>query len=154
MPRLNKVTLIGHLGADPDVKNLQNGGKAVSFSMATDDSYRDQQSGDRIERTDWHRCVVFAPKVIESIEKLKASSSLKGTQVYIEGKLRTRSYEQDGIKKYVTEIVISSFEGFQLLGKRDTNGTPPVASNDDANANGDHGTSPSPQAAADDDIPF
>ena len=146
MPRLNKITLIGHLGNDPEVRTFTNGGKAATFTVATDDSYRDQQTGNRIERTDWHRCVIFAPKIVESVEKMQKSGTLKGKQVYIEGKLRTRNYDdKNGEKRYVTEIVILSFEGFQLLGKRDPNAAPPP---ENGGENGGQGARP------DDDIPF
>ena len=146
MPRLNKTTLIGHLGAQPEVVTMQNGGKVATFSVATDDSYRDQQSGNRVERADWHRCVVYAPRIVESIEKLMANGDLKGSQVYVEGKLRTRTWEKDGDKRYSTEIIVNDFSGFQLLGKRNNNGdAKPAASNE---ANGQAAPAPQPAAAA------
>ena len=129
MPKLNKASLIGHLGAQPEVVTMQSGGKVATFSVATDDSYRDQ-SGNKVERAEWHRCVVYAPRIIESVEKLMANGDLKGSQIYVEGKLRTRSWEKDGSKRYSTEILINDFGGLQLLGKRNKDDAPPPASNE------------------------
>jgi single-strand DNA-binding protein len=119
MPRLNKVQLVGHIGHDPEFHTFQNNGRSASVSIATDDSYTDKTSGDRVNRTEWHRIVVFGEKLVDTIEKLNTTSSLKGAQIFVEGKMRTRSWEdKDKVKRYTTEVVVTSFEGFQLLGKK------------------------------------
>jgi single-strand DNA-binding protein len=119
MPRLNKVSLIGHTGSDPEFHTFQNGGRCVTLSVATDDSYRDSQSGELVKRTEWHRVVLFGQKLVEVVEKLHRDNPLKGSQIYIEGKLRTRAWEdQNKVKRYTTEVVVVGWEGFQLLGKK------------------------------------
>lgn len=110
---LNKVMLIGHLGNDPESR--QAGGNTVcNFTVATSESYKDSK-GDTIERTEWHRIVVWG-KLAEICKQYLA----KGRQVYIEGKLQTRSWEKDGQKQYTTEIVASAM---QMLGKGDGQGS-------------------------------
>jgi single-strand DNA-binding protein len=144
MPRLNKVSLVGHLGSDPEIRTLQNNSRNATVNIATDDSYKNRETGERVQRTDWHRVVVWGAPLVDTIEKLAAKGSLKGRQVFIEGKLRTRSYEQDGQKKFTTEVIVTSFEGFQLLGKKPAN-------------QGSAAPSDAPEAAApaqDADIPF
>ena len=98
MPSLNKVILIGHLGKDPDVKYLPNGTVVASTSLATSERY--QKDGEWKENTEWHNIVAYAKAAEILGEHFK-----KGTLTYIEGKLRTRSWEKDGAKKYITEIV-------------------------------------------------
>jgi len=99
---VNKVQIIGTLGRDPEMKYLPSGSAVVSVSVATDESYQDKQSGQKVEKTEWHRLTGFG-KVAEIIgQYLK-----KGSKAYFEGKLRTNEYEKDGIKRYSTEIVIN-----------------------------------------------
>lgn len=99
---VNKVQIIGTLGRDPEMKYLPSGSAVVSVSVATDESYQDKQSGQKVEKTEWHRMTAFG-KLAEIIgQYLK-----KGSKAYFEGKLRTNEYEKDGIKRYSTEIVIS-----------------------------------------------
>ena len=99
---VNKVQIIGTLGRDPEMKYLPSGSAVVSLSVATDESYNDKQSGQKVERTEWHRISAFG-KLAEIIgQYLK-----KGSKAYFEGKLRTNEYEKDGIKRYSTEIVVS-----------------------------------------------
>lgn len=99
---VNKVQIIGTLGRDPEMKYLPSGSAVVSVSVATDESYNDKQSGQKVEKTEWHRLTGFG-KVAEIIgQYLK-----KGSKAYFEGKLRTSEYEKDGIKRYSTEIVIN-----------------------------------------------
>lgn len=98
---LNKVTLIGRVGKDPQVKQFSNGNSIVEFSIATDDSYKDKE-GNKVEQTDWHNIKSTFKSLNSTIEKYVK----KGMQVYIEGKIKTRSYDdKDGNKRYVTEIV-------------------------------------------------
>jgi len=99
---VNKAIIIGTLGRDPEMKYLPSGSAVVSVSVATDESYNDKQSGQKVEKTEWHRLTAFG-KVAEIIgQYLK-----KGSKAYFEGKLRTNEYEKDGIKRYSTEIVIN-----------------------------------------------
>ena len=97
---INKVILIGNLGRDPETRYAQNGGAVTNFSVATSESWRDRTSGENQERTEWHNVVCFARLAEIAGEYLR-----KGSKVYIEGSLRTTSWEQDGQKKYRTEIM-------------------------------------------------
>ena len=109
---VNKVQIIGTLGRDPEMKYLASGDAVVSVSVATDESYNDKQSGQKVEKTEWHRLTAFG-KLAEIIgQYLK-----KGSKAYFEGKLRTNEYEKDGIKRYSTEIIISDM--MMLDGKQD-----------------------------------
>ena len=111
---VNKVQLIGRVGKDPSVKHFQNNGAIAEFSLATDDSYKNKQ-GEKVEQTDWHNIKVTGQKQAEIAEKYIK----KGTLLYVEGKLKTRSYEdKDGNKKYVTEVVC---ETFKFLGGKSEN---------------------------------
>jgi len=99
---VNKVQIIGTLGSDPEMKFLPNGSAVVTVSVATDESYNDKNSGQKVERTEWHRMTAFG-KLAEIIgQYLK-----KGSKAYFEGKLKTNEYEKDGIKRYSTEIVVN-----------------------------------------------
>tara|TARA_R110000737_G_scaffold21565_2_gene40060 strand:- start:399 stop:1001 length:603 start_codon:yes stop_codon:yes gene_type:complete len=99
---VNKVQIIGTLGRDPEMKYLPSGSAVVSVSVATDESYNDKNSGQKVEKTEWHRLTAFG-KVAEIIgQYLK-----KGSKAYFEGKLRTNEYEKDGVKRYSTEIVVN-----------------------------------------------
>lgn len=104
---VNKVILIGNLGADPEVRTMQNGGKVVNLSVATTDSWKDKNSGERREKTEWHRVVIFNPGLVTVAENYLR----KGSKVYLEGALETRSWEQDGQKKYTTEVVLKNYNG-------------------------------------------
>lgn len=114
MAGLNKVMLIGRLGRDPEIRYSQQGTAVVNFSIATSEQWTDKNTGDRQERTEWHRIVVFG-KQAEICEKYLS----KGSQIYIEGRLQTRNYEKDGQTHYITEIVVSNF---QFLGGRQEGG--------------------------------
>ena len=109
---LNKVLLIGRLGQDPEIRHTKNGQAVASFSIATNESWRDKE-GNQQERTDWHNCVAFGPTADKYIEPYVK----KGTLVSIEGTLQTRSWDdKDGNKRYTTEVVANSFGGVQILG--------------------------------------
>ncbi len=110
MAGLNKVMLIGNLGRDPEIRYTQGGTAVVNFTIATSEQWSDRNSGERQERTEWHRIVVFG-KQAEICEKYLS----KGSSIYIEGRLQTRSWEKDGQTHYTTEIVASNF---QFLGGR------------------------------------
>jgi single-strand DNA-binding protein len=115
---VNKVILVGHLGKDPEARNLQSGGKVVNLSLATSESWKDKNSGERQEKTEWHRVVIFNDKIGEVAERYLK----KGAKVYIEGALQTRKWtDNSGAEKYSTEIVLQKFGGSLVLlgdGKR------------------------------------
>jgi single-strand DNA-binding protein len=105
---VNKVILVGNLGRDPEVKSMQDGRSMVNMSVATSDTWRDRQSGERKERTEWHRVVIFNEKLAEVAQKFVR----KGSKVYVEGQLSTRKWtDQSGQERYTTEVVIPRFGG-------------------------------------------
>lgn len=108
---INKATLIGNVGKDPEIKTFQNGGKVAQFSLATTESWKDKASGEKKTETEWHNIVVKNEGLVGIVEKYIK----KGSKLYIEGKLETREYEKDGVKKYVTEIVLYPYNGEIVL---------------------------------------
>jgi single-strand DNA-binding protein len=110
---VNKVILVGNLGKDPESRTSQSGQKIVNFTLATSDNWTDKMSGEKKERTEWHRVVIFNERVGEIAEKYLK----KGRKVYVEGELRTRKWtDQSGQEKYTTEVVIDAFRGtLQLI---------------------------------------
>jgi len=104
---VNKVIFVGNLGRDPDVRFSQSGNKIANLSIATSESWKDKNSGEKREKTEWHRVVVFDDRLADVAEKYLK----KGSKVYIEGQLQTRDYEKDGQKHYVTEVVLQKFRG-------------------------------------------
>lgn len=105
---INKVILVGNLGRDPEVRRSQNGNKIVNMSIATSETWNDKASGERMEKTEWHRVVIFNDRLAETCEKYVK----KGSKVYIEGQLQTRKWTgNDGVDKYTTEIVLTKFRG-------------------------------------------
>jgi single-strand DNA-binding protein len=105
---VNKVILVGNLGRDPEVRFMQSGEKIVQLSVATSENWRDKASGERRERTEWHRVVVFNPNLAEIAERYLR----KGSKLYVEGQLQTRKWQdQSGAEKYTTEVVLSRFRG-------------------------------------------
>ena len=105
---VNKVILIGNLGKDPKISNLNSGDRAVSFTLATSDSWKDKNTGERKERTEWHNIVVYN----ENIGRVVEQYCKKGTKVYLEGQIQTRKYnDNSGAEKYITEIVLQRFRG-------------------------------------------
>lgn len=103
---LNKVTLIGNLGADPEVRSMQSGDEVVNLSIATSENWKDKNSGERKEKTEWHRVVIFSPGLVNVCKNYLK----KGAKIYLEGQLQTRSWEQDGQKKYTTEVVLRGYD--------------------------------------------
>ena len=120
---VNKVILVGNLGKDPEVRNAQNGTKIVSFTLATSESWNDKGSGERREKTEWHRIVIFNERIADVAERF----SKKGRKVYVEGSLQTRKWtDQSGQEKYTTEVVIDRFRGeLTLLDSGDRDGSTP-----------------------------
>ncbi len=105
---VNKVILIGNLGRDPEVRRLNNGKPVVNMSVATSESWRDKNTGERQERTEWHRVVIFN----ENLAKIAEQYLKKGSKVYVEGQLQTRKWtDQSGVEKYSTEVVLQGFGG-------------------------------------------
>lgn len=159
---LNKVMLIGRLGKDPEVRRMNNGNQVVSFSLATSESWRDKQTGERREKTEWHNVVIFN----ENIGKIAEQYCKKGSQIYLEGSLTTRKWEKDGQDRYSTEIVLQNFNGtLKLLGdKRDGDGGSRGDDRGDDRGGGrdDRRSDPKPSSSKpsgggadiDDDIPF
>ena len=144
MAGLNKVLLIGNVGKDPDIRSLNNGGRVAAFSLATSETWKDKQSGERREKTEWHRIVVWNENLIGIVERFVK----KGSKLYLEGALETRKWtDQSGAEKYTTEVVLKQFRGQITLldGKpdRDEGGSQQQAS---------QGTPPSDDI--DDSIPF
>lgn len=143
MSSLNKVTLIGRLGKDPEVRSFQNGGKVVNFSLATSERYKDRD-GNQKEKTEWHNIAVTNEKLADIAERYLR----KGSLVYLEGQLQTRKWQdQSGNDRYNTEVVLPAFRGaIVMLGPKD--------------AGGDGGESAAPRQsvaedrALDDEIPF
>ena len=118
---VNKVILIGNLGRDPEVRHAQDGSKIVNLNLATSESWKDRNSGDRKEKTEWHRVVIFNDRIADVAERYLK----KGSKVYVEGALQTRKWtDQLGAEKYSTEIVISRFKGeLTLLDGREGGGS-------------------------------
>jgi single-strand DNA-binding protein len=105
---VNKVILVGNLGKDPEVRRMQSGDPVVNLSIATSETWRDKSSGERKEKTEWHRVVIFNKNLAEIAEKYLR----KGAKVYVEGSLQTRKWsDKDGQEKYSTEVVLQNFRG-------------------------------------------
>ena len=105
---VNKVILVGNLGKDPEVRHTQDGRPIVNLSIATSENWKDKQTGERKERTEWHRVVIFN----ENLAKVAEQYLKKGAKVYLEGQLQTRKYtDKDGVEKYSTEVVLQQYRG-------------------------------------------
>ena len=151
MAGVNKVILVGNLGRDPDVRRMTSGEPVVNLSVATSESWRDKSSGERKERTEWHRVVIFN----ENLAKVAEQYLRKGSKVYLEGQLSTRKYtDKDGVEKYSTEVVLNRFRGELVMldgrsegGAGSGGGAARSSSGGDAPASFDRGE-------MDDEIPF
>ena len=105
---VNKVILVGNLGRDPEIRTTNDGTKIANLSLATSESWRDRNSGERRERTEWHRVVIFNDRLVDVVEKYLN----KGSKIYIEGQLQTRKWtDRDGQERYTTEVVLQRFRG-------------------------------------------
>jgi single-strand DNA-binding protein len=161
MAGVNKVILVGNLGADPDARTLNSGGEVVNMRVATSESWKDRD-GNRQERTEWHNVVIFN----ENLGRVAKNYLRKGSKVYLEGQLQTRKWQdQSGNDKYTTEIVLQRFRGeLVLLDSREGGGGGRGSFNEDEDFGGSGGPAPArnqsrPQPAAfdtdlDDDVPF
>lgn len=114
---VNKVILVGTIGQDPEVKFLTNGNAVCNLSLATSEEWKDKQTGEKKSKTEWHRVVMFG-----KIAEIAGEYCRKGSQVYIEGKLETREWEKDGVKRYTTEIKVDMQGTMQLLGGKPADG--------------------------------
>lgn len=159
---VNKVILVGNLGQDPDVRYMPSGGAVANFTLATSESWRDKATGEQKEQTEWHRVVLFGKLAEVAGEYLR-----KGSQVYIEGQLRTRKWtDQSGAEKYTTEIVVNVGGVMQMLGGRQAGGAPTGGGQQQSGNQASGGQSRQQQQRAapaqsneppmdfDDDIPF
>ena len=147
---VNKVILVGNLGADPEIRNTQNGNKIANMTLATSESWKDRTSGERREKTEWHRVVIFN----EGLCKVAENYLRKGSKVYIEGQLQTRKWQdQTGADRYSTEIVLQGFNSTltMLDGRGDNSGGHPSPADSDAGAPPADAPSGGP---VDDEIPF
>ena len=150
---LNKVMLIGNLGRDPEVRRLTSGDPVVNLSVATSESWRDKASGERKERTEWHRVVIFN----ENLAKVAEQYLRKGSMVYLEGQLQTRKWtDKDGQDKYSTEVVLQRFRGeLVMLDSRGEGGGERASSGSSRDeAGGSGGERSFERADLDDEIPF
>jgi single-strand DNA-binding protein len=146
MAGVNKVILVGNLGKDPEVMTFDNGVKKASFSLATSESYKNKE-GQRVDQTEWHNIVLWRGLAEVAEKYLK-----KGNQVYIEGKIKTRSYEQDGQKKYITEIY---GDNMTMLGRREEGSGGAYPNQERAAPASQPATAGEPEIdMPDDDLPF
>jgi single-strand DNA-binding protein len=151
MAGVNKVIIVGNLGADPEVRNFPNGGKVVNLRIATSETWRDKQSGERKERTEWHSVAIFN----EALGKTAEQYLRKGSTVYVDGQLETRKWQdQSGADRYTTEIVLRQFNGsLTLLGGKGDGGQRNDDAGQGASQTGGYGAGGSALGDGD-DIPF
>ena len=151
---VNKVILVGNLGRDPEIRNLQDGAKIVHLSVATSERWKDRQSGEQREKTEWHRVVIFNERLADVAERFLR----KGSKIYVEGALQTRKWTgNDGVEKYTTEVVLQRFRGeLTMLDGRNEGGS--FGGRESSYGGGEpsarsSGNAP-PAPDLDDDIPF
>lgn len=148
---VNKVILVGNLGRDPEIRSMQDGSKIVQLSLATSETWKDRTTGERKDKTEWHRIVIFNDKLAEICEKYLN----KGSRIYVEGQLQTRKWtDQQGQEKYTTEIIVPRFRGELTILDSRNNGS---SVSDIASADYDPGPSQSSTFSSsdlDDEIPF
>lgn len=154
---VNKVILVGNLGRDPEIRSMQNGSRVANLSLATSESWKDRNSGERRERTEWHRVVVFNENIVRVCENYLK----KGSKVYLEGQIETRKWQdQSGQERYTTEIVLRPFRGelTMLDGRGVGEGMSPGGGGAGAGPGGGGGggfsSGPPASEPLDDDIPF
>ncbi len=156
---VNKVILVGNLGRDPEVRSMQDGSPVVNLSVATSESWKDRNSGERREKTEWHRVVIFN----EALAKVAQNYLKKGSKVYLEGQLQTRKWtDQSGQEKYTTEVVLQRYRGelTMLDGRGDSGGGGYQGDSGGYGAGSYGGAAPAPAPSGggasdlDDEIPF
>ena len=147
---VNKVILIGNLGADPEVRYTPDGAPVANFNLATSESWNDRSSGEKQERTEWHRLVVW-----RKLAEIAGQYLKKGSKIYIEGKLQTRSWEdQSGQKRYTTEVVVNELQMLDSRGEGGGGGGDGGISRDPGPAAQAESGPPPAAAAEEDDLPF
>jgi single-strand DNA-binding protein len=158
---VNKVILVGNLGRDPEIRSLQDGNKVANLSVATSESWRDKATGERRDKTEWHRVVIFNERIIDVVEKYLK----KGAKVYLEGALQTRKWtDQSGVEKYTTEVVLQRFRGELTMLDSRSGGGVSESGGEAGDEGGGYSSGPSsrssggggraPAGDLDDDIPF
>jgi len=161
---VNKVILVGNLGRDPEIRSMQSGEEIAQLSVATSETWRDKASGERKERTEWHRVVIFN----ENLVKVAKQYLKKGSKIYVEGSLQTRKWtDKDGAEKYTTEVVLQRFRGeLTMLDGRGEGGGGAAGGDDYGSSGGGFGggssggggrsggSAPPRRDDLDDDIPF
>ena len=147
---LNKVCLIGTVGKDPEIRSFPNGGRVANFSIATSESWKDKTTGEKKEKTEWHRINVWNEGLVGVIEQYVR----KGQKLYIEGALQTRKYEKDGVDHYATEIVLKGFGGTLLMLNNPNKKTQGDADAEDPAPAPAKAAAPAQDAFIDDEIPF
>ena len=150
---VNKVILVGNLGRDPEVRTMQDGNPVVNLSVATSENWRDKNTGERREKTEWHRVVIFNDKLAEVVQKYLR----KGSKVYLEGQLQTRKWtDQSGVEKYTTEVVLQRYRGelTMLDGRNDSGGGAYESGGDFGAPSSEPAPAPAGGADIDDEIPF
>jgi single-strand DNA-binding protein len=153
---VNKVILIGNLGRDPEIRSFPSGGRVASFSIATSENWKDKTTGEKKERTEWHRISVLNEKLVEIVERYVK----KGSKLYIEGQLETRKWtDKDGQEKYTTEVVLRPFRGEITMldsagGNKGSFPPPPTEEQAFGGGSSGGGSSGSGSADLDDSIPF
>ncbi len=154
---VNKVIIVGNLGRDPEIRTFQNGGRVANLTVATSENWKDKATGERKERTEWHRVVIFNENLVSVAERYLK----KGAKVYLEGQLETRKWQdQSGQDKYTTEVVLRPYRGeLTMLDSANKGGSGPSMGSSDFPASDDGGASAvsggkSGGAEIDDDIPF
>lgn len=150
MAGINKVIIVGRLGQDPEVRYTPNGQGVANFSVATSETWIDKQSGDKQEKTEWHRIVVWGKLAELCRDYLK-----KGRQVYIEGKLQTRSWnDKTDVKRYATEVIAQNVQFLDAMVKNDNTTKVQTSSNEEVNTNYDNLNTNNDNFISDEDIPF
>jgi len=141
---INKVTLLGNIGQDPEIRTTQGGKELASFSLATSETWKDKASGEKKTKSEWHKVVIFNDNLVNLVKNY----TQKGSKIYLEGKLQTRDWEdKDGNKKYTTEIILNGFESKIVLLDNKEDNKPKMSESDDK-------AFKEAEASLDDEIPF
>jgi len=151
MSSLNKVQLIGNLGLDPEVRSFQNGGKVCNLSVATSEQWKDRNTGERREKTEWHRVAIFS----EPLARIAEQYLRKGSKVYLEGQLETRKWQdQSGQDRYSTEVVLRPYKGEIVMLDGKPGGEQERDHGSSLGGRHDHSAPPAGWNDLDDEIPF
>ncbi len=147
---INKVILVGNVGGDPEIRSTQDGREIASFTLATSESWKDKNTGEKKDKTEWHRIVIFSQGLVGIVK----SYVKKGSKIYIEGSLQTRKWtDNSGVEKYTTEVVLQNYGGTMQLLDSNRNSQNSSSNNDSASNNSRSQNNVSAEEI-DDDIPF